>query len=271
MFTSFMITFREGLEAFLIIGIILAYLVQTGKLDLQKYVYSGAGVGIGLSAILAVLFNLLSIQFEGRNEEIFEGVVMLLAVAVITYVIVWMSREKHNIAANIEEKAKSTKAYGLFGLAFFSVFREGIETTLFLGAAATGTDGSQVLYGGLLGLGASLVLAYSVFKFSKHTHLSTFFNITTIFLILFAAGLAAHGVHELQEAGVIPIVIEHVWDMNNIIDENGLGGSILKSLFGYNGNPSLLEVFSYAGYYIALFAGLKGFGNRQEKVNYIEG
>ncbi len=252
-----MITFREGLEAFLIVGIILAYLAQTRRFEMKKHVFAGTGLALVASLIAAVIFNILAIEFEGPREEIFEGFVMLFAAAILTSMIIWMTRESSNISSNIRQKVDTNKAYGLFALAFLSVFREGIETILFLGAAAMKTDANNILYGGLAGIFVSIVVAYAVFKYSSHTDIHNFFKITSIFLIVFAAGLTAHGVHELQEGGVIPTLNEHVWDINHILDENGTAGSLMKSLFGYNGNPSLLEVISYAGYYVAVFLGMR--------------
>ncbi|MDK2892227.1 FTR1 family protein [Methanohalophilus sp.] len=257
MLESFMITFREGLEALLIVGVILGYLVKTNRVYVNKYVYAGVGLGILGSLIAATIFNILAIEFKGRNEALFEGLVMLLAALVLTSMIIWMFKESSNISANICRTVDSKTEYGLMGLAFVSVFREGIETVLFIGAAAMNTETSTVLYGGLLGLAASAVIAYLVFKFSYHLNLGMFFNITSIFLILFAAGLTAHGIHELQEAALIPVFNEHLWDTNHILNENSIAGSLLKSLFGYNGNPSLLEVVSYVGYYIVLGIGIK--------------
>jgi high-affinity iron transporter len=133
-----------------------------------------------------------------------------------------------------------------------------------MGAAAMNTETSTVLYGGLLGLAASVVIAYLVFKSSYHLNLGMFFNLTSVFLILFAAGLTAHGIHELQEAALIPVFNEHLWDINHILSEDGIAGSLLKSLFGYNGNPSLLEVISYIGYYVALGIGIKGLNSKSK-------
>lgn len=249
-----MITLREGLEAFLIVGIILAYLAQTHREELKKYVYYGTGAAVASSLVAAGIFNMLAIQFAGRNEELFEGIVMLLAAAVLTSMIIWMLKESANIRGNIQNKVSQSATTGLMVLAFISVFREGIETVLFLGAAAVGAEKStDVLMGGLAGLTVSLVITYIIFKTTVNLDIRAFFRVTSVFLILFAAGLTAHGVHELQEASVIPVVVEHVWDTSGILDENSTIGSLVKSLFGYNGNPSLLEVLSYIGYYGAAY------------------
>jgi high-affinity iron transporter len=126
------------------------------------------------------------------------------------------------------------------------VVREGIETVLFLNAAAFSTTPTQALLGGALGLLAAVILGWLIFAAGKQLDVRAFFRVTSVLLIVFAAGLFAHGIHELQEAGLLPILVEHVWDINHILDENGTAGAFLKALFGYNGNPSLLEVGGYA-------------------------
>ncbi|MCK5660354.1 MAG: FTR1 family protein [Methanosarcinales archaeon] len=263
MIPEFMITFREGLEAFLVVGIIFAYLAKTNKTELNKYAAYGTISGIVASVVVAVAFVALSINFSGRNEELFEGIVMLIAAGVLTSMIMWMGREGANIKQNIERDISTRTTYGLTFLTFILVFREGIETVLFLGAAAFGND-SNMLPGALGGLITAAAISYIVFRTSTHLDLHMFFKVTGIFLILFAAGLTAHGVHELQEAGVVPIIVEHVWDINHIFDEKGTAGSLAKSLLGYNGNPSLLEVLSYLGYYGGLAAGLGHIRKRQQ-------
>jgi len=134
--------------------------------------------------------------------------------------------------------------------AFVAVVREGIETALFLTAAAFSATPVQTLIGGGLGLAVAVVVGWVLFAVSVRLDVRAFFRVTSVLLILFAAGLVAHGVHELQEAGVLPAIVEHVWDINPILDENSAVGSILKALFGYNGNPSLLEMVSYVTYYL---------------------
>jgi high-affinity iron transporter len=211
----------------------------------------------------AVLFTAIAGGFTGRAEEVFEGVTMLIGALLLTTMILWMMRQRH-IAAEIEqrvaEEVTESHRFGLFSLVFVSVLREGIETVIFLRAATlVGTDNS--LIGALAGIIAAILLGYAIFVGSMRINLRRFFNITSVLLILFAAGLVAHGVHELQEANVIPTIAEHIWDINPplspdgsypILHENGYIGSILKGLFGYNGNPSLIEVLSWFAYLVAV-------------------
>ncbi len=264
MIASFVITFREALEAALIVGIVLGYLSKTNQTKYNRIVYLAIGAAIAASIAGAVAFTRLAGGFTGRAEEIFEGAAMLIGAALLTTMILWMMRQRH-VAAELRERVATEVAeshrFGLFALVFVSVLREGIETVIFLGAASfVSVDNS--LIGALAGLLAAVVLGYAIFAGSMRLDLKKFFTLTSILLILFAAGLVAHGVHELQEAGIIPVVVEHVWDINPalnpdgsypLLHENGLVGSILKTLVGYNGNPSLLEVVSYVGYLLLVF------------------
>jgi len=144
----------------------------------------------------------------------------------------------------------------LFGLAFVAVLREGIETALFLTAAAFGTTPMQTLTGGTLGLAVAVVLGWLIFAAGKRLNVRAFFRVTSVLLVLFAAGLVAQAVHEFQEAALLPALVEQVWDIADeyirpILDERSGIGTFLKALFGYNGNPSLLEVIVY-GVYVAV-------------------
>jgi high-affinity iron transporter len=140
-------------------------------------------------------------------------------------------------------------------LAFVVVVREGIETVLFL-FAATRVAESPLLFtvGGFLGLAIAIVIGYSIYKGSSRLNLRTFFNVTSLVLIVFAAGLLAHGIHEFHEAGIIPPIIEQVWDINHILPEKSTFGRFLTAIVGYNGNPSLVEVVAYS-VYLALALG----------------
>jgi high-affinity iron transporter len=178
---------------------------------------------------------------------------MLLAAGVLTWMIFWMQRQARTIRAELEADVRRAVTVGsrwaLFTLAFVAVVREGIETVLFLTAAAFSATPGQTLVGGAVGLIVAVVLGWLMFAAGKRLDVRAFFRVTSVVLIFFAAGLVAQGVHELQEAALLPTLVEHVWDINPILDENSTVGSILKALFGYNGNPSLLEVMAYGVYF----------------------
>ena len=256
MFASFVLALREGLEAALLIGLLLGTLKKLGHTEYQRMIWFGAGLAIIVSGAAGYLSNVLGASFEGRNEEIFEGITMLLAAGLLTWVILWMRTQSRGInerlAANIKEVVSDQNQLALFSLAFIAVIREGIELAFFLVAVSLDTDGREVLLGASLGLAAVTVVAFLSFKSLIRLNISRFFQVTSIILVLFAAGLVAHGVHEFNEVGFIPPVIEHLWDINHIIDEKSPSGELLKALFGYNGNPSLTEMVAYIMYFVIL-------------------
>lgn len=249
---AIIITFRETLEAALVVGILLAFLKKTENMKHRKYVWWGVVFGILVSGILAWVFETWLGGFEGRAEEIYEGVMMIVAAGLITWMILWMLKQRKGLKKNLENKAeahlKEDHPMGLFVLSFISVAREGIETVIFLKAAMLQADGGSVLFGGFIGVLIAIVFAVLLFQGFEKVPLRKFFTATSVLLILFGAGLLAHGFHEFQEAGIIPIFNEHLWDINGILNEKGPVGSIMKGLFGYNGNPSLIEVVSYLVY-----------------------
>lgn len=261
MIVSFIITFRETLEAALIVGIILGYLNKTKQTKHNNIVYIGVGAAIVASIAGAILFNVFAGGFSGRAEKIFEGITMIIGAILLTTMILWMMRQKQ-VASELEKRVATevndSQKFGLFSLVFVSVLREGIETVIFLEAASFVAVDNNLL-GALIGIIAAIALGYIIVVSTIKVNLKKFFNITGVLLILFAAGLIAHGVHEFQEAQVIPIVAEHVWDINPavstdgsypLLHEKGHIGSIFKGLFGYNGNPNLLEILSYIVYLV---------------------
>jgi high-affinity iron transporter len=255
MFAALLITLREGLEAALIVGIVLSVLRRLGHKE-SKPVWVGVLAAIAVSVLAGLALNALGVALEGRGEEIFEGLAMLLASGVLTWMIFWMQRQGRRVQAELERDVRQAVATGstwaLFSLAFVAVVREGIETALFLTAAAFSTTPAQTLLGGTLGLIIAVALGWLIFAAGRKLDVRAFFRVTSGLLILFAAGLVAHGVHELQEAALLPTVVEHVWDINHILDENGTLGLFLKAILGYNGNPSLLEVVSYVVYLVVI-------------------
>ena len=259
MFGALLITLREGLEAALIVGIVLGALRKMNQSERSWLVWAGSALAIVVSVGSALALNAAGVVFTGRGEEIFEGVAMILAAGVLTWMIFWMQGQGKTMRAHLEQDTRIALDTGnsamLFGLAFLAVVREGIETVLFLTAAAFGATPTQMLSGGGLGLVIAIGLGWLIFVAGEGLDLSAFFRATGVLLLLFSAGLLAHGVHELQEAMLLPVIIEHVWDVNAILDENGVVGSLLKALFGYNGNPSLIEVIAYLGYLLVIGTG----------------
>lgn len=268
--SSFLITSRETLEAALVVGIVLAYLNRTNNEQYKKTVYYGVFAGVALSILSAFLFTIFAGGFEGRAEELFEGFTMLFAAALLTTMILWMMKQRR-IAQEIEDKVarhiakaqfNQTYAYGIFALIVVAVLREGVETVIFFSAINYASGISFI--GATLGVITAIAIGYLFFASTKKINLKKFFSISSIFLIMIAAGLVAHGIHELEEAKLLNPIVEHVWDINPaaplaargiypLMHEKGAVGSFFVGLFGYNGNPSLLEVLFYFAYLIGIF------------------
>ena len=250
MLSSLLITLREGLEAALIVGIILAYLARTNNRQGFRPVWLGTSLAVLVSLIAGAAIYLLVGEFSGRAEKIFEGLAMFVAAGILTWMIFWMRKQAIDIKAHLEAQIQSVltsgSSLGLVILAFIVVVREGIETVLFL-FAATRVAESPLLFtvGGLVGLAIAIVIGYSIYKGTSRLNLRTFFNATSLVLIVFAAGLLAYGIHEFIEAGIIPPLVDPVWDINHILSDKSTLGLFLKAILGYNGNPALVEVISY--------------------------
>ena len=267
MMVGFFITLREGLEAALVVGIVLGVLRRLGRLDQAKAVWAGVLAAVLTSVVAGLILNRLGIAFEGRGEAAFEGFTMLVAAGVLTWMIFWMQQQGRQVNSTLEQSALQAAAHNsarmLFGLSFVAVVREGLETALFLSAAAFGSTTVQTLMGGVLGLLVAVALGWAIYVGGKRLNLRAFFRATSIVLLLFAAGLLAHGVHELQEAALLPLTIEHVWNLSFVLDESGTLGSLLKALFGYNAAPSLLEVISYITYLLMVGVALVAADHRR--------
>jgi high-affinity iron transporter len=232
-----------------------------GRAELAPAVWYGTASAVLLSLVSGILLTTFGLSLEGAAEQIFEGITMLLAASVLTWMIFWMSRQaryiKRDLEAGVRQATMQGGAQALFGLAFLTVVREGIELALFLSAATFASNAQATLVGGMLGLSTAILLGWALFASTIKLNLQRFFQVTGLLLILFAAGLVAYGVHEFNEVDWIPAIVEHVWDVNSILDENSGLGAMLKVLFGYNGNPSLSEVLAYLAYYVAIFFGLR--------------
>ncbi|MFQ6675502.1 MAG: FTR1 family protein [Fidelibacterota bacterium] len=254
---EFLITFRETLEAALVVGIVYTFLVRSGRTELLRNLWNGVAAALVASVLSALILQVVAGGLTGRGEEIFEGTVMILAAVILSTMIVWMARNK-NVSRHIESRARSaitgtlSAGVGIFALAFVSVLREGVETVLFLYGVTINQGGLSLATSLSGGLTAALI-GYLIFSQGKKLPLKTFFNVSSLLLILLAAGLIAHGIHEFEEAGLIPYT-GALWDINPaklpngnypLLHEKGLLGSIAAGLFGWNGNPSLPEVAAW--------------------------
>ncbi len=249
--TTFFIMIREGLEASLIVGILLAYLKRVGAARHARLVWAGVAAALAVSLAVLGALQVLGAEFDGTTEKIFEGSTMLLATVVLTWMVFWMMRQarviKGELHRGVDRALASGAGWGLLLLAFFAVVREGVETALLLKAAFLST-GVVTPLGSLAGLAAAIGLGVVMYGFGVRIDLRRFFLVTAVILLLFAAGLASHAAHEFADVGLLPRFVEHLWDTRAILpDDSGLG-AILRALFGYSHSPSLLEALVYVSY-----------------------
>jgi high-affinity iron transporter len=227
-------------------------------------VWWGTAAAVILSALVGTAIFAAGAEFEGETEEIFEGVVTLAAVGVLTWMIFWMRRQGARIRSELQEKVDTALVAGglaLAGLAFFAVLREGVETALFLFAAAQGTavEGASVapasqVVGALLGLTLAVILGVLLYRGGIRLNLRSFFRVTGFILIVVAAGLFAYSLHELQEAGWLPFLEGHAFDLSASVPDDAGVGAILRGLVGYNADPTWLEVVGWAAYIVVVGA-----------------
>jgi len=266
---SLLITFREALEATLIVAIMVTYLKKVGKGELTRYAYLGSGAAVAISLVLGVAIQMVYGGMSKVTAELFEGVASLTAVAVLTYMIFWMTKHSKNIRGELEEKldiaVSRGELYSIASLAFVAVFREGLETVLFLTTTFV-QDAAGTILGVVAGAVIVLVLAALLMRGTYQLDLKKFFGYTSIILIVFSAGLAGYGVHELIEAGEnmgydFGVLGEKPFNINPpvnpdgtypVLHEKGGVGSILKALVGYDGNPEWLRIIVYLGYWLVI-------------------
>ena len=257
---AFLVALREGIEAALIISILLAYLRQIGRTDKQHLVWWGAGLAVVVSVAIGGVIFAAGAEFEGTGEQVFEGLVTLAAVGVLTWMIFWMRRQGARVKSELQEKvdaALMTGGLAIGLLAFVTVVREGIETALFIFAAAKGTaveSGGvwEQLLGAALGLVLAAGLGVLLYRGGIRMNLRTFFRYTGALLIVVAAGLFAFGIHELQEAGWLPFLTGTAFDISGTVPDDSGAGGIFRALFGYQANPTWLEVVAWVGYLVTV-------------------
>ena len=254
---------REGLEAVLVVVIILLYLRKSNQKIYYKYVYLGIILATIASVVFAIIFSIAFGGFTGIVEQIFEGTTFIVSGIFILTLVLWVSKEGPKMRENLEERVegsiKTQKVFSISITVFIIIIREGIELVLLTtGAASIGSlTQESVILGSIIGLAISILIGLLIFYGIKSINLRTFFKITNILLILFAAGLITYGIHEFIEAGIINPIIGEVWNIKHILPESfpdgnpatpeflEIIGALLKALFGYNANPSLLEIIIY--------------------------
>jgi len=255
MLGNYLIGLREGLEAALVVGILLAYLVKTDRRDLMPVVWAGvlaaAGVSIAFGALLT--FGPSGLSFEA--QEAIGGILSIVAVALITWMIFWMARMARTIRAELHAKLDGAINAGtgaVFMVALLAVGREGLETALFLwaGANATQDEGAAPLLGAVLGLGTAFVIGWLFYRGALKLNLRTFFAWTGLFLIVVAAGVLAYGIHDLQEAGILPGLGNLAFDVSATIPPTSVLGTVLKGIFNFSPATTWLELIAWVLYIV---------------------
>ena len=255
---------REGVEAALIVAIICAYLARTGNRRHLPIVLAGAAGAIGLSAILGFILYQTVGGLQEPYEQIFEAATLLLAAAVVTWMLFWMRRQarsvKGDLHAAVDRALDQNSVVALAALAFVAVIREGLETSLFLvGQANSAQQGAIfVLVGALIGLAVAAVLGVGFYQGSRRLNLATFFRWTGVGLIFIAAGLLSTAVHELIEIGVIPFGTQTLFDLSGVLPHDpaagNLVGQFLRALFGYSATPEATTFVAWLAYIVVVLA-----------------
>ncbi|HXG41794.1 MAG TPA: FTR1 family protein [Dehalococcoidia bacterium] len=253
MLYSLPVTFREGLEAALILAIVLEYLRRIGEGRRRVHVWAGASLAFVGSVAAAAALQLLALELPHRAQEALEGGAMLLAVAVLTWMVFWMRRQAASIGRDLRSRVDaalgSGSALALGLLAFSAVGREGLETALFL-FAGSGTWSSPTLYWVGAGLGLALAVAVGclVYAGSRLVPVRAFFSVTAVVLVVLAAGLLANGLKEMHEAGLLTALGPRLWDTYSLLPDNYGPGELLGSVLGYDASPFLGQVAAYLLY-----------------------
>lgn len=254
MLGNFLIGLREGLEAALVVGILVAYLVKTGHRGRLPAVWFGVGIAVALSVVVGAMLQYGSASLTTRQQEAFAGWVSLVAVAFVTWMVFWMRRTARSLKGELHGKLDAALAMGSGALvltAFLAVGREGLETAVFLWAAVDAAgNGAGPIVGASLGLALAAVLGYLVYKRSVSLNLATFFKVTGAGLIVVAAGVLSYGLHDLQEAGVLPGLASLAFDVRHQVPLTSWYGSVLHGVFGFTPNSTWLQTIAWLAYVV---------------------
>ncbi|MFN8077382.1 MAG: iron uptake transporter permease EfeU [Kineosporiaceae bacterium] len=255
MVANFLIGLREGLEASLVVGILVAYLVRTGRRDRLWTVSVGVGVAVALSLAVGAGLTFTSAHLGFKAQEALGGGLSIVAVGFVTWMVFWMRRTARFLRRDLDAKMSQAVAMGTTALvltSFLAVGREGLETTLFVWSAvkSSGSFGVAPLGGALLGIAVAVVIGYLVYRQSVRINLATFFRWTGAALVVVAAGVLAYGVHDLQEAGILPGLDRLAFDVSSVIAPTSVAGTLIKGVFNLSPAMTVLEVVVWAAYLI---------------------
>ncbi|WP_127127490.1 iron uptake transporter permease EfeU [Georgenia sp. SYP-B2076] len=256
MLANFLIGLREGLEAALVVSILVAYLVKTGRRDLLPQLWLGVGAAVVVSlAFGAVLtFGPRGLSFEA--QEAIGGTLSILAVGLLTWMIFWMARTARHLKSDLQGRLGDAVAAGgraVAVMALFAVGREGLETALFLWAGAAATGASTLpLVGAVLGLAAAVGIGWAMYRGAVRLNLAVFFQWTGVFVIVVAAGVLAYGVHDLQEAGILPGLNALAFDVSAQVPPSSWYATVLKGIFNFTPATTWLQAAAWTAYVAAI-------------------
>lgn len=258
MLQTFLTGLREGLEAALVVSILVAYLVKTGRRDRLAPVWVGVGTAIVISLLFGALLTFTSNALSFEAQEAFGGFLSIVAVGFVTWMVFWMRAQSHLLKGELQGRLDAAAAMGAGAvavMAFISVGREGLETALFLWPTfqANGSGAGPAI-GALVGLVSAVVLGWLFYRGSVKLNLARFFRWTGAFLIVIAAGVLAYGFHDLQEAGILPGLNNLAFDVSAQIPPSSWYGTLLKAVFNFSPRTTWLELVVYFGYLIPTMA-----------------
>ena len=252
MLSTFIIALREGLEAALIVGILVAYLVKSGRKSFLAPLWAGVSLAVLASLATGAFLTFTSTELSSRGEEFFAGTTSFLAVGLVTWMVFWMKRTARHLKGQLEGQMSTAILGGplaLAGAAFFAVVREGLETSLFIYTNfKTVASTPTATIGLLLGLSVAIALGYLIYRSSIKINLGKFFTYTGTALIVVAAGVLSYGVHEYQELGWLPGADFFIWDVTSWIAKDSLLGSVLGGTIGFDTTTSWLQFLVWAAY-----------------------
>lgn len=249
MLANILIGLREGLEAALVVGILIAYLHKLGQREKTRFVWLGVWTAVAFSIATAAFFTLTSFQLSEENQEILAGILSIGAAALITWMILWLAKKSRFLKSELEsgvDRAVATGSASLFTLAFLAVGREGLETAIFMWNAIMNSDETATpVFGTLVGILISIGLGWALYLGSLKINLAKFFRISGAALVIVAAGMFSYGVHELQEGGVLPGGDTYAYDISSTLDPKGFVATILKGSISFSVKPSILQVIAW--------------------------